>query len=90
MALCFGRLILAFKRSPQSPMPTKVIFAFELSFFPPGAAACWLISSQINPLTHPSYGHEKTYRVSLTSGYPTAEEWEILTQGMLLDGDPNP
>eukprot|EP00752_Nemacystus_decipiens_P008126 g7266.t1 len=47
-------------------------------------------NSWINPLTHPSYGHEKTYRVSLTSGYPTAEEWEILTQGMLLDGDPNP
>ncbi|CAM9537769.1 unnamed protein product [Scytosiphon promiscuus] len=47
-------------------------------------------NSWINPLTHPSYGHEKTYRVALTSGYPTAEEWDVLTQGMLLDGDPNP
>ncbi|CAN0021111.1 unnamed protein product, partial [Laminaria digitata] len=45
---------------------------------------------QINPLTHPSYGHEKTYRVSITSGYPNPEEWNTLTQGMLLDGDPNP
>ncbi|CAN0011151.1 unnamed protein product [Ectocarpus sp. 6 AP-2014] len=47
-------------------------------------------NSWINPLTHPSYGHEKTYRVALTSGYPTTEEWDVLTQGMLLDGDPNP
>lgn len=68
---------------------------FGSNFCPllPAAAAvayCCFFFSQINPLTHPSYGHEKTYRVSLTSGYPTAEEWEILTQGMLLDGDPNP
>ncbi|CAM9826102.1 unnamed protein product, partial [Discosporangium mesarthrocarpum] len=47
-------------------------------------------NSWINPLIHPSYGHEKTYRVTISSGFPDEDAWKRVTEGMLLEGDPNP
>ncbi|KAG5191051.1 pseudouridine synthase [Tribonema minus] len=44
----------------------------------------------VNVLTHPSYGHEKLYRVAITEGYPSPPAWKKVTEGMMLEGETAP
>jgi 23S rRNA pseudouridine2605 synthase len=41
----------------------------------------------VNTLTHPSFGHEKVYRVVIERGMPSKQQWTEVMTGMMLPGE---